>query len=263
MTWTPPWSSRALGYFTSPKTIEYRFTRRELAALFGREENTVPGGFCTDIGSMVQHLIAQRGAPAVDQAAGWGEIEADPATRPMTPEERARAQKEVAEDLLRKIDKDRQRWLNNGGTVESFNKLKMCGHLDDPLVSRSIRVDTRAHERLHSKVQERVENADLKLLRFLETLFERNGENRFLPLTMRNISMQKRWSYARDNHVEEVLARVEGYAAAERDILRKKQNPAGLRIIHQEYGGSDFEAFRQALARTGYTPARVLREALR
>lgn len=279
MTWIPPWSSRALGYFTSPKTVEYRLTRREMAVLFNREEHEVPGGFCIDVKSMVAHLRSNLGAPTADQSAGWGVIEADPAPQRISPEERARLGREVAASFLGRIEKDRERWIRNGGTSDGFEKLKMCTQLDDPNLTRTVRVDVRAHERLHAKspkvLEQDIREArastrpyDLRLLEFLQNLFERHGENRLLPQVMRKISMQKNWS-VHGNNMEEVLARVEGYAAAERDLARPARRArgadleAGLRILHSEYGGADFEEFRQALARSGYTPSRVLREALR
>ena len=229
--WNPPWSAGSrLGYFTGPKTIEYRLTRKELAAIFGRDEQSVPHGFCIDARSVLRALQSEGG--------------------------------ENTASFLRQVRADLARWEKGGGTEETFGKLKLCVYLIDPDIQRSRYIDTRAHERLHAKVPSRESGHDLRLLRFLERLFESKGEDRFLPLAMSNFSFEMRWS-PKGNNVEEVLARVEGYEAAERDIRRKGLSPAYLDLMTSQYGGKDFTKFREALKRTGYTPARVLREASR
>ena len=228
--WNPPWMRQRLGYFTSPRTIEYRLTRRELAAIFGRSEDSVPHGFCIDAKSVLRALGSD---PEPDTAAFIGQVRADLA-----------------------------RWRKGGGTEETFGKLKICVYLTDDEIARSRYIDTRAHELLHAKVPARESGHDLRLLRFLERLFESKGEDRFLPLTMSNFAYEMRWS-PKGNNIEEVLARVEGFEAAERDIQRKGLSPAYLDLMTSQYGGKDFTRFREALKRTGYTPARVLREALR
>lgn len=257
--WNPPWRSRSLGYFTSPKTVEYRLTPVQMAVLFGREVHEIPGGFCTDVSSLIGHLVRLEAPTTADQSTGWGVIESDEVPR-MSPEERARLGRETANGLRRQILNDRKRWMAAGNTGSSFDMLRVCVGLNDPTRDRTAHIDTRAHELLHAKSPANDPEHDLRLLRFLERLFERGGEDRFLPLRLRNYAYEKRWS-VHGNLVEEVLARVEGYNAAERDILRRKKGTTVLDIRASEYGGRDFIEFRDALGRMGYTPARVLREA--
>jgi hypothetical protein len=231
MRWNPPWASRGLGYFTTPKTVEYRVTRSDLSVIFERPEDQVPHGLCLRAGALVK----------------------------------ASANPVFPRTFAQKIGEDRSRWIKRGGSAEAFDKLEACVYLADKDFGRSKNIDIRAHERLHARAL-RADPQDLRILKFMEDLFERSGEDRFLPLAMRNFAAEKRLS-ARGNNMEEMLARVEGFEAAMRDAQRSpkkaEQIKGYLDVMTTEYGGRDFTRFREALKRTGYTPARVLREALR